>query len=131
MTQRLSPVDRLAAGFLLVLLAAGSLTLWIGVPAGWLWIASKVTDSAGAHYFLAITGTPVAIIAFGALLAWVNGLYLRVAGTERYEPDEDDDDGPRFVRGPLEPLLIGSLAVAAVVMCVWFFVFAANPALTV
>ena len=30
-------------------------------------------------------------------------------------------------RGPLEPMLIVSLAIAAVALVVWFFVFAEDP----
>ena len=122
------PAGRLAAGFLLVLLAAGSLTLWIGVPAGWLWVASKITDSEPSHFVAAIVGTPVAIVLFGLLLAWINGLYLRVRWAS-HEPNEyeHEDEEPRPVRGPLEPMLAASLALALIVLTVWFFVFAENP----
>ncbi|HYU61966.1 MAG TPA: hypothetical protein VEK39_14500 [Solirubrobacterales bacterium] len=127
MAHRLGYADRMAAGFLLVLLAAGSLILWIGIPLGWLWLASKVTHSSGSHFFAAMVGTPVAIILFGSLLAWINRLYLRIVWSAPLEPAEDDEDEPHIVRGPLEPLLVGSLAIAIAVLCVWFFVFASNP----
>jgi hypothetical protein len=127
MAHRLGAVDRMAAGFLLVLLALGSLTLWIGIPVGWLWVASKITDTSGSHFFAAMVGTPIAIIAFGAVLAWINRLYLRIVRPGPAEPIEDEEDEPRFVRGPLEPLLVGSLAIAVAALCVWFFVLAENP----
>ena len=130
-SRQLSATDRLAAGFLLVLLALGSLALWIVVPAGWLWAASKITNSGGSHFVAAMLGMPVALILFGIALAWVNRLYLRVvwSGRPPPEPDEDDDDEEevRFPRGPLEPLLVGSLAVALVVFVFWFFVLAEDP----
>lgn len=126
MAHRLSASDRIAAAFLLLLLALGSLTLWIGVPVGWLWVASKITTTSTSHVFAAMVGTPVAIVAFGAVLAWINRLYLRVVRCAPIEPD-DEDEGPRHVRGPLEPLLVGSLAVAVAALCVWFFVLAENP----
>jgi hypothetical protein len=127
MTHRLSAVDRMAAGFLLALLALGSLTLWIGIPIGWLWVASKITGTSGSHFFAAMVGTPIAIILFGAVLAWINRLYLRIVRSGPAEPIEDEEDEPRFVRGPLEPLLVGSLAIAVAALCVWFFVLAENP----
>jgi hypothetical protein len=40
---------------------------------------------------------------------------------------EDDEDEPRPMRGPLEPLLAASLVIALVALVVWFFVFAENP----
>jgi formate hydrogenlyase subunit 3/multisubunit Na+/H+ antiporter MnhD subunit len=122
-------LDRLAAGFLLLLLAIGSLTLWIGVPAGWLWLASKLTDSEATHFVAAIVGTPVAIVLFGWLLVWINRLYLRVRWASVPQPAdyEDDEDEPRPMRGPLEPLLAASLVIALVALVVWFFVFAENP----
>ena len=123
MAHRLAPADRVAAAFLLVLLALGSLLLWIAVPAGWLWITSKIAHSAASHIVIGIAGMPIPIIFFGSMLAWLNGLYLRVTGAVRY----DDEGEPYPVRGPLEPLLVGSLALAVVVMGVWFFVFASNP----
>jgi hypothetical protein len=119
--------DRLAAGFLLLLLAVGSLALWIAVPAGWLWVASKITDSGPSHFLAAIVGTPVAIVLFGLVLAWINRLYLRVRWAAHDTDEHEYDEEPRPVRGPLEPLLAGSLAIALVVLTVWFFVFAENP----
>jgi hypothetical protein len=119
--------DRLAAGFLLLLLAVGSLALWIAVPAGWLWVASKITDSGPSHFLAAIVGTPVAIVLFGLVLAWINRLYLRVRWASHDADEYESDEEPRPVRGPLEPLLAGSLAIALIVLTVWFFVFAENP----
>jgi hypothetical protein len=120
-------IDRLAAGFLLTLLAVGSLVIWIGVPAGWLWLASKITDSEPSHFLAAILGTPLAIVLFGWLLAWINRLYVRVKWAAHDADEYEYDEEPRPVRGPLEPLLAGSLAIALIVLTVWFFVFAENP----
>jgi hypothetical protein len=126
---RLSGVDRLAAGFLLLLLAVGSLALWIVVPAGWLWVASKITNSTSSHFAASILGMPVAIILFGIALGWVNRLYMRVVWTgppASPEPGEEEEE-ERFPRGPLEPLLVASLIVAIMVFVFWFFVLAEDP----
>jgi hypothetical protein len=120
--------DRLAAGFLLVLLAIGSFALWIVVPAGWLWAASKLTDSGTSHFAASILGMPVAIILFGLVLAWINRLYMRVRWSHVPPPEaEDEEEERRILRGPLEPLLVGSLAVAIAVFVFWFFVLAEEP----
>jgi hypothetical protein len=126
--QGLSPVDRLAAGFLLVLLALGSLALWVVVPAGWLWVASKLTNSGTSHFAASILGMPVAIIAFGVVLAWINRLYMRVRWSHVPPPEADDEEEERrMLRGPLEPLLVVSLAMAIVAFVFWFFVLAEEP----
>ncbi len=127
-------VSRGAAGFLVVLMAVGSLTLWIGVPAGCLWIVAQFAETSGEALVIGLPITVVAMIGFGALLVWLNGLYLRVSGSLAYWQTEEEQFGPgiapRYLRGPLEVLLVASLVVALVALFVWFFVFAHNPSLT-
>jgi hypothetical protein len=126
----LTTVDRAAAAFLLALMAVGSLVLWIGVPAGWLWVAGKITSDGPQHIMLSILGAPIAIIGWARFLFWLNRLYLRVtvgAWAVEADPDADEDDAPRWVRGPLEPLLVGSLVIAIIALFYWFFVYAENP----
>ena len=120
----LRPVDRLVAGFLLVLMAAGSLALWVVVPAGSLWALTQLSESKTFHLFVGIFGVPVAMMLFAPLLFWLNGLYLRVTGHWGYDEEEDR---PRRLRGPLEPILLWSLLIAFAALCFWFFVLAKNP----
>jgi hypothetical protein len=123
------PRTAAAAVFLVLLMGAGSLLLWIGIPAGWLWVAGRITSEPSEHLLLSILGAPMAMIAWARFLFWLNRLYLRV--TARLTPldleDEDDEDEPRWLRGPLEPLLVVSLAIALIAMLFWFFVLAENP----
>jgi hypothetical protein len=134
--QRLRFGDRVAAGFLLVVLTVGSLALWVGVPAGWLWLASKIADSGSAHLALGIVGMPVAIVLFALVLAWINRLYMRVVWSQRQleelEEFDDEDVGElRIPRGPLEPLLVVSLVLSVVALFAWFFVLAENPTVSI
>ena len=124
------PLDRLAAGFLILLLAAGSLVLWIGIPAGGLWAFSKLTNSSNDHFLLSLVFIPLAMALFAPALFWVNGLYMRVTGV--LKPGEEDEDDRRWhVRGPLELFLYMGMIVALVALFVWFFFFAENPPETV
>ena len=128
--------DRAAAAFLVVVLFAGTLVLWIGIPVLCLWSASKFTDSIASHFLVA---TPMTLLAMGAfvwLLYQVDRLYLRVTGAydaelqdpELYDPDDlDEDEELHIPRGPLEPMLIASLILAFIALFVWFFAFAENP----
>ena len=122
--------DRLAAGFVLCLLAIGTLGLWIGVPLATLWWIGELTDTSERHFLFGVIGVPLAMALYAPLLFWLNGLYLRIRAAHTPEPEEEwaDEDEPRVVRGPLEPMLVLSFVVAVVAITVWFFFFAENPA---
>jgi len=116
---------------LIVAMAVGSLALWLAVPAACLYAASKLVGTSGEEYVVGLPMTVVAMVVFGAVLAWLNRLYLRMTGVlARYEAEIDElGVAPAFLRGPLEPLLVTSLVVALAVLAVWFFGFAKNPPL--
>ena len=124
----LTPVDRLVAAFLLVLLAAGSLSLWLVVPAGSLWLLSRLSENSEWHLLVGLFAVPAAMLLFAPLLFWLNNLYLRVTGHWAYDEEEDR---PRRLRGPLEPLLLWSFLLAFAAISYWFFFLADNPALTI
>ena len=128
----LSGGDRVAAAFILVLLAIGSFAMWVGVPAGWLWVAGQITSDQAQHITLSVIGVPLAIIIWARGLFWLNRLYMRVTMPRLLQEaaEAEEDEEPRTIRGPLEPLLIGSLVVAIVVMTIWFFFFAERPPAT-
>jgi len=119
--------DRLAAGFLLVLMALGCLVLWIGAPVAGLWVGSKLTSSFGIHLMISLVLAFVGMLVVAVVLVWVNSLYLRVTGGEAYEARGI------IVRrqGPLEPMLLACLVAAVVALITWFFVFAENPSVNV
>jgi ABC-type proline/glycine betaine transport system permease subunit len=122
-------LDRVAAAFVLVVLAFGSLALWIGVPLAMFWLISQVTHTSSGHFVNALISIPVAMALFAWALFWLNRLYLRIRAAAA-PPEWDTDEGqPRLMRGPLEPLLVISFAIALVAMIVWFFFFAENPLL--
>jgi len=120
-------LDRLAAAFLLLLLAVGSLVLWIGIPVAGLWGFSKVTDSTTAHFLLSLFLIPLAMALFAPGLFWLNGLYLRVTGVIGQEDEEEDRE--RRIRGPLELFLLAGLVVALVAFFGWFLFLANYPLL--
>jgi hypothetical protein len=121
--------DRVLAGCLLALMAIGSLALWMAVPLGSLWAISQATDTPAEHFVASLIGVPVAMILFAPLLFWLNGLYLRVTGVyERFQEEEE----PRQLRGPLEPLLLISFVLAATALTIWLVVGGAEtPPFTV
>ena len=101
-----------------VIMVGASLLLWIGVPAGWLWIGSQVQGSTGS------VGTAIAVMLVGAIasivaLAWVLGRLNRVHEHLR-ERRGADQSGPPL----LEVVLVVTAAVALVGFAIWFFVLA-------
>jgi hypothetical protein len=108
--------DRLVAGLLMVLMAIGSLSLWLLVPPAVLWGLGQATTSTSSHLMLGITAVPIAMALFAVLLVVLNGLYVRVVGTDE---TFDDDEDPRLPRGPLEAMLGWSLAMAVVIGVIW------------
>jgi hypothetical protein len=101
-----------------VIMVGASLALWIGVPAGWLWIGSQVQGSTGN------VGTAIAVMLIGAVisivaLAWVLGRLNRVHEHLR-EARGAERTGPPL----LEVVLVVTAAVALVGFAIWFFVFA-------
>lgn len=101
-----------------VIMVGASLLLWIGVPAGWLWIGSQVQGSTGS------IGTAIAVMLIGAIIsiiaiAWVLGRLNRVHEHLR-EARGAEQTGPPL----LEVVLVVTAAVALAGFAFWFFVLA-------
>jgi len=71
------------------------------------------------------------MLLLGMLLSWLNRLYLAITGVlAQYEAEEEElGVAPRYLRGPLEPILVTSLVIALAVMLVWFLLLARDPPL--
>jgi hypothetical protein len=123
-----------AALLLIVLMALGSVFLWIVVPVGWLWIASHATDTSAptlGPYLLIIFAVPVTMWLVGKLLFRTNRLYERVTGTDsevrvqlpwhKSLRDSANSGRPTTV---LDVVMISSVGVALLAFGVWFFIFA-------
>jgi hypothetical protein len=120
------PRDRVAGAFLLALLAVGCVVLWIGIPWGGMWLTGEIADSSASQFLYALALIPATMFVWALGLAWINNLYMRITGIHR--GDEEDEPGSwRRMRGPLEALLIASLALAIGALFVWFFLIAENP----
>jgi hypothetical protein len=101
-----------------VIMVGASLLLWIGVPAGWLWIGSQVqgsTGNIGTAIAVMLVGAIVSIIALAWLLGRVNRAHERLREARGADPN-----GPSL----LEVVLVVTAAIALVGFAIWFFVFA-------
>src|SRR5215207_5843930 len=67
----------------LVLMAAGSVLMWIGLPLGLIWLASALTDSSQPSmgpYLLILIGLPVGMFAIGKVLGALDRAHGRITG---------------------------------------------------
>ena len=108
---------------MLLMMFAGALLLWVGVPVAWLYIGSKVqaaTDSVGAAIGLMLLGSVLTIGAMVPLLARLNEAYEHVREARGLES---------YGQAPLEAVLVVSAAIALVLFVVWFFFIAGTSPL--
>jgi hypothetical protein len=124
---------RLLAPALIVVMAVGSLTLWIGVPAAILWLWSKLAERYQTVYAAALIGCPLAMPALAWILHRVNGVYLRVTRAPAMPRTHSawlkslgGNRGPGQSRGVLEICMSVSVALAVITFTVWFFFFAGS-----
>src|SRR5688500_7453163 len=125
-----------AAGLLILLMALGSVILWIGIPIGWLYLASQLVDSSQptlGPYILIIFGIPITMFVFGKLLFKLDRVFERITGRE----STTDFRPPwlRSMRGErdvgrqlsvLEGVMIVSVSLALTVFGIWFIFFAGS-----
>lgn len=106
---------------LVVVMLAGCLFLWVGIPLVWLWIGSQIeaTASLGTALLATMAGILVSVLAVVSGLGWVNHRHALIREARNLEPSEQT---------ALEVMLVYSAAIAVVVFAIWFFVFAgASP----
>jgi hypothetical protein len=115
-------------------MAVGSVALWTVVPAGVLWLVSRLSAASG-HLTLGVClavalGIPTAIALGAQALVRVERVYMRMTGTTatarsvpgwRRSLSDSDAVGPA---SPLEKLMVASVLLALVALATWFVAFA-------
>jgi hypothetical protein len=127
---------RLVGAFLILLMAVGSVLLWIGIPVGWLYLVSRLVDSSEPSmgpYVLVLVGIPATMIAVGKLLAVLDRTYGRVTRTQAqarvqapWHRSLRGDRRPARAHSVLDVVMVASVALAVVAFVVWFFLFAGS-----
>jgi hypothetical protein len=121
---------------LVLLMALGSVFLWLVVPIGWLWIASHATDTSAptlGPYLLVIFAIPVTMWIVGKLLYRTNHLYERVTGQAPevrvqlpwHKSLRDSANSGRRTT-VLDVVMISSVSIALTAFGIWFFFFAGS-----
>jgi MFS family permease len=126
----------LGAALLVVVMAAGSIVMWLVSPIAWLWIASRMTDSSQPSlgpYLLVLVGMALTAVVIGKGLGKVNRAHMRLTGrlSDRREARSWNKSmrGERQTtsdRGVLEQVMAISVTCALVLFGIWFFAFAGS-----
>jgi hypothetical protein len=124
-----------AAIGLVALMAIGSVVMWIGVPLGLIYAASKLADTPNPSmgpYLVVFIGLPIGMAVIGKALGALNRAHIRITGaeTDAYRPGWTRSmRGERRVDrrgGVLDRVMVISVALAGLAFAVWFFGFAGS-----
>ena len=120
---------------LVALMAIGSMVMWIGVPLGLIYLASKLADTPNPSlgpYLVVLVGLPIGMALVGKGLGALNRAHIRLTGSQvdAYRPGWTRSmRGERTVErrgGVLDRVMIISVVVAGVAFAAWFFGFAGS-----
>jgi len=124
------------AVFLVFLMAIGSIVMWLGVPLGLIYLASKLADSPNPSvgpYLVVLLGLPIGMAAIGKLLGHLDRAYSRLTRAAAEGPRRatwlksmSAERGSTRRAGVLDKVMVVSVAFALVVFAIWFFGFAGS-----
>jgi hypothetical protein len=128
---------RLHAVTLIALMAIGSVTIWIGLPIAWLWIASQVQGGSSTPsftaYALVVIGLPLSVVVVAKGLASLDRTYERVTDAEPEERQQRawlksmrGERGARRRYHVLDVVMLSSVSLALAVLGFWFFFLAGS-----
>jgi hypothetical protein len=122
--------------FLIALMAIGSVVMWIGVPVGLIYLASRLADSSKPSmgpYVLILVGLVVGMMAVGKLLGALDRYHGRITGLDDGKPEQAawmksmrGDRERKRRRSVLDSVMIVSVGVALLLFGIWFFAFAGS-----
>lgn len=125
-----------AALFLILVMAVGSVVLWLGIPVAWIYGVSQMVDTTQPQlgpYLLIIVGVPATMALFGRFLYKMNQVYERVTGQSSQVRVQlawlrsmrgERETGRRT--SVLEFVMICSVGLCLLVFGIWFFFFAGS-----
>ena len=123
---------------LVLLMAVGSVLMWVGLPLGLIWLASALTDSSQPSmgpYLLILVGLPVGMFAVGKALGALDRAHGHITGRLDEGPQRaawlqsmrDERGANRRRRSVLDTVMIVSVLLAIVAGGIWFLAFAGSP----
>jgi hypothetical protein len=121
---------------LVLLMGAGSIVMWLGVPVGLVYLASRLADTPNPSlgpYLVVFIGLPIGMAVMGRLLGSLDRTHQRLtltADDRRVQASwmrsmRGERESTRK-RGVLDTVMIVSVGLALVVFGIWFFGFAGS-----
>jgi hypothetical protein len=121
---------------LVLLMAVGSIVMWLGVPLGLIYLASHLADSPNPSvgpYLVVLLGLPIGMAVVGKLLGYLDRAYSRLTRAEAEGPRRATwlksmraERGSTRRAGVLDKVMVASVGFALVVFGIWFFGFAGS-----
>ena len=131
-----SAFSKPVALLLILLMAIGSIAMWIVVPIFWIWLAGKMQEGSQPSlgpYLLILFGIPITMVVVAKGLSQLNALYGRVTGqTPRvrmqmpWHKSMRGDRDDRTEATVLDVVMLVSVSIALVAFTIWFFGFAGS-----
>ncbi len=132
-----SAIRGMAASLVFVAMLLAALSLWTAIPLSWVYIGSKLSHTqfpSEGPYMVVAVGIVLSVLVIAWLIGQLNGLYVRITGTNRLAPmrpawlksmrDTSPGAGTTTV---VEAVLMGSVLLAALTLTIWFFLLAGSP----
>jgi hypothetical protein len=119
-------------------MAIGSVVMWLGVPLGLVYAASKIADSSQPSlgpYLLVLFGLPIGMAIIGKGLGMLDRAHQRLTGIGDESGRRRAASWNRSMRGErgstrrggvLDRVMIVSVGMALLAFGIWFFAFAGS-----
>ncbi|MFL5849300.1 MAG: hypothetical protein ACJ76R_10230 [Solirubrobacteraceae bacterium] len=124
------------AVFLVLLMGIGSILMWLGVPLGLVYAASRLADTSAptlGPYLLVFIGLPIGMAIMAKLLGYLDRVHQAYTRTGDDRPQQAPwlrsmrgERGSTRPRGVLDTVMIVSVGIAVVCFGIWFFGFAGS-----
>jgi hypothetical protein len=121
---------------LIALMAFGSVVMWLGVPVGLIYLASRLADSptpSMGPYLVILIGLPIGMVVVGKVLGALDRYHGRVTGLDDGKPMQATwmvsmrgERQRKRRRSVLDTVMMISVGVALVLSAIWFFGFAGS-----
>jgi hypothetical protein len=122
--------------FIVLLMGVGSIIMWLGIPLGLIYAASKIAGSSAptlGPYLLVFIGLPIGMAVMAKLLGYLDRVHQSYTRTGDDRPQQAPwmrslrgDRGSTRKRGVLDTVMIVSVGCALALFGIWFFGFAGS-----
>jgi hypothetical protein len=126
-----------AATAIVVAMSVAAMTLWVGIPLGWLWIGSQLVSSSQPSmgpYMVVVVGIITSVVIDALIISRLNRSYQRVTGGRGQvrvqlpwmKSMRGEREKPRGM-SVLDAVMVGTVTLAGICALLWFVFLAGSP----